>query len=150
MLFVENNYFASTVANELARNFNSHGGREALIIYLVMHAFDDYYRYLYYERFYVKYEEAIRCAEIKLNQYVENIYRLKSIMGSNEIDRLYDESSTIINRLGADYRLYFHIYYDPSRINAQEGVKEERIKLSPETKQKIGEMLTSSLQEKLK
>jgi len=145
MLLVENNTLSITTANELSRNFNEHNGIEALIIYLVLRAFDNYYRYLYYEKFFIKDEDAIRCTEIKLNEYVENIYKLRYLLESSDINSLYNESNTIIGRLGADYRLYFLIYYDYSRIYAQDEVKEERIELSQETKQKLGDAIMQSL-----
>jgi hypothetical protein len=151
MLLIENNTLSSCVTNELSRNFNEHEGLEALIIYLVLRAFDNYYKYLYFEKFFIKDADAIERGKICLDDYIENIYKLKSLIAKGDTDELFKESNKIISKLGVDYRLYYLIYRDYSRIYIQEGVQEdEDFELSQETKQKIGGIITASLQEKLK
>jgi len=150
MLLFKNNNLSSCAVSEVGRIFNEHGGIEALIIYLVLKAFNDYYLYLYGERFFIEDVGIVTQAETKMNEYIEDIYKLKSIIISGDIDNLYNESNVIIGRLGADYRLYFLIYINSPGMYEQKEIREEKLELSPETKQKIGEIITSSLQEKLK
>lgn len=151
MLFIENNTLPTTITSELGRSFNEHGGEEALIIYFVLRTFEDYYRYFYFEKFFIKYQCAIERSEAKLKEYVENIYKLRSVTMNGDLNGLYNESNSIVSMLGVDYRLYYMIYLDYSRTYPQEKVRaERRLELSQETKQKIGELITASLQEKLK
>jgi hypothetical protein len=150
MLLFKNNNLSSSTASEVGRIFNEHGGIEALVIFLVLKAFNDYYGYLYGERFFVEDVGIVGQAETKMNNYIEDIYKLKSIIISGDINNLYNESNMILGRLGAGFRLYFSIYMNIPGMYEQKEIREEKLELSPETKQKIGEIITSSLQEKLK
>lgn len=99
---------APTMAFELGRNFNQHGGREALIIYLVFKAFIDYYSYFFIETEQSLNKNKVKRSEDKLGEYIEEIYDLKSCI--SDMDVLYIKSNLIIDALGRDVRLYYLSY----------------------------------------
>ncbi len=99
---------ASTMAFELGRNFNQHGGREALIIYLVFKAFMDYYSYFSIEKEQSLSKNKVKRSEEKLGEYIEEIYDLKSCI--SDMDVLYIKSNLIIDALGRDVKLYYLSY----------------------------------------
>lgn len=157
-MFVKNNNFIQSIAGELSRNYNEHGGDIALAAYFIFKALDTYYRYAYIELFYNEDEDIIKETKAKLDNYVDEIYKLKSILIDGTVETYYNNMNIIISRLGADFRLYYIKYSDIAdiQIRIRENVRkekinlypesEEKITLSPESKQKIGDILTQTLQ----
>lgn len=123
----------SRIAFELGRNFNQHGGREALVIYLVFKALNDYCSYLIDKP--VKNEHAESSTEIenisksKLPDYLDRINRLKSFITS--LDKLYEESNLIIDDIGRDARILY----------LSRGSGEQEILLSEEARKKIDKII---------
>jgi hypothetical protein len=133
---LKNNNLIGRIANELGRNFNEHAGEDALIVYLIFRAFDNYYSY---SRKSIEDKNTIRKEDIKLNDFVEKIYSLKCIISENRKHDLYIQVINIINDLGKEYRI---LYLNFSLPYAE---LEEKVELSEETKQKLGEAIMQSL-----
>ncbi|OPZ89083.1 MAG: hypothetical protein BWY74_02875 [Firmicutes bacterium ADurb.Bin419] len=97
---------------ELSRNFNQHGGKEALVIHLVFKALNEYYGYLSNELDRLDNKKGpsdnkkiIRRAGIKVLEYIEEIYKLKYCI--SDLSNLYDSSNIIIDNLGKDAKALY-------------------------------------------
>jgi hypothetical protein len=134
------NLMLAMMPNELSRNFNEHGGTEALVIYLVFKAFYEYYTYFDAERQISKERRGEKLAEAKLVRYIENIYKLKSSLSN--INDLYEKSNEIIEVLGREAKKSYLLYKLPS----EPAEIEHELELPEEAKQKIGETIMQSLQ----
>jgi len=135
-IYLKNNNLIAIMANEFGRNFNEHGGEEALIVYLVFRALDNYYSFA---RKTIDDANEVRTEEIKLNGFIEKIYKLKTIILEKGKEELYNDASAIVDNLGNEYRLLVLNYSVPI-IEV-----EEKIELSEETKQKLGDAIMQSL-----
>jgi hypothetical protein len=123
---------------ELARNFNEHGGKESLVIYLVFKAYDEYCRYLNNERDLSN--KRRKKIELKIGEYIKNIYELKSSISN--MDELYKKSSVIINDLGRNAKICYLSGELPP------GTVERELELPEDVKQKIGETIMQSLKDR--
>lgn len=133
---LKNNNLITKITNELGRNFNEHAGEEALIIYLIFRALENYHSY---SRRSIDDANTIRREDIKLNEYIEKIYSLKIIISEKKKEELYKNANIIINELGNAYRMLYLNFFMPSTE------AEEKVVLSEETKQKLGEAIMQSL-----
>lgn len=145
IIFNKRNSLVAVLASELGRIYNEHGGREALITYLVFRSFDSFYRYAAVDLFFQENKDLIRSTESTLNEYIDLIYDLKTNL-INQIDS-YDAFSEILIKLGIDFRKH-HLIYGDIEIQAQIE-REERLELSPDAKTKIGNIIAESLKQGL-
>ncbi len=123
----------SKTAFELSRNFNQHGGIEALVIYLVFRAFDDYLNQMISENDQEDRGKEIIKNEPKLLGYFDRIYQLKQFAPS--LNQLYDESNLIIEDIGRDARVLY----------LSRGVQEKELILPENAKKKIDNIIKQSL-----
>lgn len=144
LLLKKNNRLISGVANDLSRVVNEHGGKEAIIVYLVFRALDHYYRYLMYEEgIDGKIEDESRFKS-KIDDYIDKVYEMASMIRDAQIDELYEHSNRILGKLGYAYRKYFINYLDIPRI-----VVEREIKIPEKAKEKIGDIVSKSFEKEL-
>jgi len=143
LLLKKNNRLISGVANDLSRVVNEHGGKEAMIVYLVFRALDHYYRYLMYEEgIDGKIEDESRFKS-KIDDYIDKVYEMASMIRDAQIDELYEHSNRILGKLGYAYRKYFINYLDiPPRI-----VVEREIEIPEKAKEKIRDIVSKSEKE---
>jgi len=143
LLLKKNNRLISGVANDLSRVVNEHGGKEAIIVYLVFRALDHYYRYLMYEEgIDGKIEDESRFKS-KIDDYIDKVYEMASMIRDAQIDELYEHSNRILGKLGYAYRKYFINYLDiPPRI-----VRE--IEIPEKAKEKIRDIVSKSFEKEL-
>jgi len=135
------NPMMTMIGLELSRNFNERGGKEALVVYLVIKAFQDYYRYYVIGRKNFRKRNALKPSEDKLGKYIENIYKLKSSLSNT--NELYEKSNKIIQALGRDAKISYVSSQLPS-----EPIAEHELGLPEEAKQRIGETILKSLQDR--
>jgi len=119
----------SRTAFELGRNFNEHGGKEALIIYLVFKVLSDYCSYLTGPIEENNNTERHAESVSKLSDYLDRIYQLKSFTSS--FDKLCEESNLIIDDLGRDARILY----------LARGTREQEILLSEDARKKIDKII---------
>ena len=144
LLLKKNNRLISGVANDLSRVVNEHGGKEAIIVYLVFRALDHYYRYLMYEEgIDGKIEDESRFKS-KIDDYIDKVYEMASMIRDAQIDELYEHSNRILGKLGYAYRKYFINYLDISRI-----VVEREIEIPEKAKEKIRDIVSKSFEKEL-
>jgi len=144
LLLKKNNRLISGVANDLSRIVNEHGGKEAIIVYLVFRALDHYHRYLLYEEgIDGKIEDESRFKS-KIDEYIDEIYEMASMIRDAQIDNLYEYSNRILGKLGSEYRKYFINYLDIPRI-----VVEREIEIPEKAKEKIGDIVSKSFEKEL-
>jgi len=144
LLLKKNNRLISGVANDLSRVVNEHGGKEAMIVYLVFRALDHYYRYLMYEEgIDGKIEDESRFKS-KIDDYIDKVYEMASMIRDAQIDELYEHSNRILGKLGYAYRKYFINYLDISRI-----VVEREIEIPEKAKEKIRDIVSKSFEKEL-
>ena len=144
LLLKKNNQLISGVANDLSRIVNGHGGKEAIIVYLVFRALDHYYRYLMYEEMIDgKIEDESRFKS-KIDEHIDKVYEMASMIRDAQIDDLYEYSNRILGKLGSAYRKYFVNYRDIPRI-----VVEREIEIPEKAKEKIGDVISKSFEKEL-
>ncbi|WP_286878067.1 hypothetical protein [Methanosaeta sp. UBA458] len=116
---------------ELGRNFNQHGGKEALVIYLVFKSIDDYCKNLIEEP-----NQENRRYLLKVQDYLNKINKLLPIVSN--LDKLYEESNLIIDEIGRETRmLYLSRKFPP--------MEEKELMLPDDAKKKIDEIVKQSL-----
>ncbi|MGB7002572.1 MAG: hypothetical protein WBE22_11325 [Halobacteriota archaeon] len=144
LLLKKNNRLISGVANDLSRIVNGHGGKEAIVVYLVFRALDHYYGYLMYEEgIDGKIEDESRFKS-KIDEYIDKVYEMASMIRDAQIDDLYEHSNRILGKLGSAYRKYFINYLDIPRI-----VVEREIEIPEKAKEKIGDIVSKSFEKEL-
>jgi len=142
LLLKRNNQLIPGVTHDLSRIVNEHGGKEAIIVYLVFRALDHYSRYLMYEeRVDGKIEDERRFIS-KIDEYIDEIYAIASMIRNGRIDDLYEHSNHILGKLGSEYRKYFISYLENPNI-----VVERKIELPEKAKEKIGDIISKSFED---
>jgi hypothetical protein len=110
LLLKKNNRLIFVVANELSRIVNEHGGSETTIVYLVFRAMDHYYSHVMNaELFDGKIEDESRFKS-KIDEYIDEIYKMASMIKNGRIEDLYEHSNNILGKLGSEYRKSFINY----------------------------------------
>ena len=145
LLLKRNNQLIQGVAHDLSRIVNEHGGKEALITYLVFRALEHHYRYLRYEEQVDGKIEDERRFKSKIGEYIDEIYTMASMIRNEEIDDLYEHSNHILGKLGSEYRKYFINYLENPNV-----VVERKIDLPEGAKEKIGDIISKSFEDELK
>ena len=143
ILLNKNNKLIYGAANELSRITNEHGGNEAHITYLVLTALSHYYRYLLYEELIEGDIENKERFKSKIDEYIDKIYEMASMIRTGQIEDLYEHSNNILWQLGSEYRKYVINYLDIPHI-----VKRE-IELPEKAKEKIGDIIAKSFEDEL-
>jgi hypothetical protein len=144
LLLKENNKLILGVAGDISRIVNEHGGKEAIIVFLVFRALYDYYRYLMYgEGVDGKIEDESRFKS-KIDEYIDKVYEMASMIRDAQIDDLYEYSNRILGKLGSAYRKYYTNYLDIPPI-----VVEREIELPEKAKEKIGDIVSKSFEKEL-
>jgi len=144
LLLKKNNQLIPGVASDLSRIVNEHGGKEAIIVYLVFRALDHYYRYLMYEEgIDGKIEDESRFKS-KIDEHSEKVYEMAPMIRDAQIGDLYEHSNRILGKLGSAYREYFINYMIISRI-----VVEREIEIPEKAKEKIGDVISKSFEKEL-
>lgn len=144
LLLKENNKLILGVTGDLSRIANEHGGKEAIIVYLAFRALYDYHRYLMYEEGVDgKIEDESRFKS-KIDEYIDKVYEMASMIRDAQIDDLYEYSNRILGKLGSAYRKYFTNYLDIPRI-----VVEREIEIPEKAKEKIGDIVSKSFEKEL-
>ena len=144
LLLKKNNRLISGVANDLSRIVNEHGGKEAIIVYLVFRALDHYHRYLMYEEGIDGKIEDESIFKSKIDGYIDKVYEMASMIRDAQIEDLYEYSNRILGKLGSEYRKYFINYLDIPRI-----VVEREIEIPEKAKEKIGDIVSKSFEKEL-
>lgn len=122
---------------ELGRNFNEHGGKESLVIYLVFKVLTDYDKYLINKTPSNLPRKGLRKGESRLSEYIDRIYNLKSAMSN--LNKLYEESNLIIDDVGRENRMF----YLTQEVSLKQ--QEQEILIPIDAKQKIDEIIMQSL-----
>ncbi len=144
LLLKKNNQLIPSVANDLSLIVNGHGGKEAIIVYLVFRALDHYHRYLMYEEgIEGKIEDESRFKS-KIDEYIDGIYKMASMIKNGRVEDLYGHSNHILGKLGSEYRKYVINYLDIPRI-----VVEREIEIPEKAKEKIGDIVSKSFEKEL-
>ena len=146
VLFAGNNNLIQSIAGELSRNYNEHGGKEALMVYFVFKLFLDFYKYVQIELFFSESQNMIWNTKDKLNEYSELIYKFRSHLIDGKIDIINNAFNEIITRIGVDFRIYYLNYGDITIRTQGEAPRKAKIELPKEAKQKIGDIIAKSLQ----
>ena len=144
LLLKENNNLILGVLGDISRTVNEHGGKEAIIVFLVFRALYDYYRYLMYgEGVDGKIEDESRFKS-KIDEYIDKVYEMASMIRDAQIDDLYEYSNRILGKLGSAYRKYYTNYLDIPTI-----VVEREIEIPEKAKEKIGDIVSKSFEKEL-
>ena len=144
LLLKKNNQLISGVANDLSRIVNGHGGKEAIVVYLVFRALSHYYGYLMYEEgIDGKIEDESRFKS-KIDEYIDGIYEMASMIKNGRVEDLYGHSNHILGKLGSEYRKYFINYLEPPRV-----IVERKIEIPEKAKEKIGDIVSKSFEKEL-
>ncbi len=144
LLLKKNNQLIPSVANDLSRIVNEHGGKEAIIVYLVFRALYHYHRYLMYEEGVDGKIEDERRFKSKIDEYIDGIYKMASMIKNGRVEDIYGHSNHILGKLGSDYRKFFINYLEPPRV-----IVERKIEISEKAKEKIGDIVSKSFEKKL-
>lgn len=139
--FSKNSNLIPIIANELARNYNEHGGREALASYFVFRTFAEFYKYASFEKF--ENSTGLWDLNSKLSEYLELIDKFRRYLIKDDDRAMFETLNEIVVGFGSDFRLYY-LYY--GELITQGRTREEKVELSPESRQKIGEIIAKSLQ----
>lgn len=144
LLLKENNKLISGVANDLSRIVNEHGGKEATVVFLVFRALYYYHRYLMHEERVDGKIEDERRFKSKIDEYLDNVYKMASMIRDGQIANLYEYSNRILGKLGSAYRKYFINYLDFPHIVVEKGIE-----ISEEEKEKIEHLLSKPFEKEL-
>jgi hypothetical protein len=144
LLLKKNNQLIPSVANDLSRIVNEHGGKEAIIVYLVFRALYHYHRYLMYEEGVDGKIEDERRFKSKIDEHIDEIYKMASMIRNGELNNLYEPSNNILGKLGSEYRKYFINYLERPQV-----VVERKIEISEKAKEKIGDIVSKSFEKEL-
>jgi hypothetical protein len=144
LLLKKNNQLISGVANDLSRIVNEHGGKEAMIVYLVFRGLEHYYRYLMFEGWNDGKMEGTSTCKSKIYEHIGKIVKMASIIENGKMDELYEHSNYILGKLGSEYRKYYINYLDRPGV-----VVERKIEMPEKAKEKIGDIISKSFEKEL-
>ena len=134
-----NSVLVEGIARDIGRTVDQHGGKEALVVYMVLKEF-------YHCHIYLLHEISNGIADYKrINTYLDDIYKMNLLIKNDNQKELFKCSNSILGRLGSDFR---KCYFNYLELVYPKHKKE--IVLPDAAKEKIGEILTKSLEEKLK
>jgi hypothetical protein len=144
LLSKKNNQLIRGATGDLARIVNEHGGKEALIVYLVFRGLEHYYTYLMYGEVVDGRIEDERRFKSKIDEHIDKVYEMASTIRDRQIDELYELSNRILGKLGSEYRKYFINYLELPRL-----VIERKIEMPEKAKEKIGDIISKSFEKEL-
>lgn len=145
-LFKEKSLFLHGIHNELARTLNNFGG--SLRSYMVGNAIKVLtylFNYANYESLSIKNEFDSEALKKKIIPYIDELIDIYSNI--KEDKDFIDKISILILNVIIEWRKYFIFYLEPS----PKSIKEERkIDLPPESRKKIGNLITKALEKEMK